>query len=178
VPAALVIPPIGFDRVIQSECAGAFFLLNAFIALELYSDFTSPVQRGIDFDLWRFLALVGRALTSDEFHGDPLWPFLEELAEEQEEAHPFSPPDGKPFGEWLGEILHRVRTHLSVRLNAEPARACSLVVRRFGRITTSPSHVDVHFSLAAHPIVIRMGGLDRDPGWIPAAGRHVAFHFS
>jgi hypothetical protein len=50
-------------------------------------------------------------------------------------------------------------------------------VCRYGRVTTTPAHLDVHFSLAAHPIDIRMAGLDRDPGWIPAAGRHVAFHF-
>ena len=33
-------------------------------------------------------------------------------------------------------------------------------------------------SLAALPIAIRLAGLDRDPGWIPAAGHAVAFRFA
>jgi hypothetical protein len=24
---------------------------------------------------------------------------------------------------------------------------------------------------------VRLAGLDRDPGWVPAAGRRVAFHY-
>ena len=42
---------------------------------------------------------------------------------------------------------------------------------------TSPTHVDVMFSLAELPIELRLSGLDRDPGWIPAADRVVAFHY-
>jgi hypothetical protein len=68
-----------------------------------------------------------------------------------------------------------VRERLALAFDAvDPA---ALVVRRYGRISVSPAHLDVTFSLAAHPIEIRIAGLDRDPGWIPAAGRHVAFHF-
>jgi hypothetical protein len=69
----------------------------------------------------------------------------------------------------------RIRHRLALAIDApDPA---ALVVRRYGRIALSPTHLDVTFSLAAHPIEIRLAGLDRDPGWIPAAGRHVAFHF-
>jgi hypothetical protein len=38
--------------------------------------------------------------------------------------------------------------------------------------------VDVHLSLADLPLAIRVAGLDRDAGWIPAAGRDLRFHFS
>ena len=38
-------------------------------------------------------------------------------------------------------------------------------------------HVDVYYSLQTYPTEIRLAGLDRDPGWIPAAGRYVAYHF-
>jgi hypothetical protein len=38
--------------------------------------------------------------------------------------------------------------------------------------------VHVHLSLSQLPLDLRIAGLDRDPGWIPAAGRSVAFHFS
>jgi hypothetical protein len=46
-----------------------------------------------------------------------------------------------------------------------------------GRVVLSPTRLDVSFDLATHPLAIRAAGLDRDPGWIPAAGRSVAFHF-
>jgi len=41
----------------------------------------------------------------------------------------------------------------------------------------TPSRLDLHFSLAGHPLEIRLAGLDRDPGWVPAAGRTIAFHY-
>ena len=41
----------------------------------------------------------------------------------------------------------------------------------------APRSTSVRLPLAELPIAIRLAGLDRDPGWIPAAGRSVAFHF-
>ena len=41
----------------------------------------------------------------------------------------------------------------------------------------SAEHVDIYFSLGALPFEIRLAGLDRDPGWIPAAGKTVTFHY-
>jgi len=46
------------------------------------------------------------------------------------------------------------------------------------RVLVSPTHVDVRFALAELPLEIRLAGLDRTPGWIPAAGRFVAFAFA
>jgi hypothetical protein len=39
------------------------------------------------------------------------------------------------------------------------------------------THVDVLFQLAGLPVEVRLSGLDRDPGWVPAAGRFVAFRY-
>jgi len=33
------------------------------------------------------------------------------------------------------------------------------------------------FALAGLPIELRIAGLDRDPSWVPAAGRFINFHF-
>jgi hypothetical protein len=44
-------------------------------------------------------------------------------------------------------------------------------------VTVTATHLDVFFSLADLPIAIRLSGLDRDPGWTPAAARFIAFHF-
>ena len=161
-PDEILVPPLVPDLVIQSEYAGLFFLINVFIAMELYSDFTSPVQRGIDVDLWALLRLVARALTDEGIEVDAVWPFLEALADEE------SPPID---AEWLADLVAKIRERLSIFERAD------FLIKRFARITTSPAHLDVHFSLAAHPIEIRMASLDRDPGWVPAAARHVAFHF-
>jgi hypothetical protein len=38
--------------------------------------------------------------------------------------------------------------------------------------------VDAYFSIATHPLAIRMAGLDRDPGFLPAAGKDIRFHFA
>ncbi|MDX6576011.1 MAG: hypothetical protein QOE96_1964, partial [Blastocatellia bacterium] len=38
-------------------------------------------------------------------------------------------------------------------------------------------HLDIFFALSEHPVEIRLAGLDRDPGWVPAAGRFVRFNY-
>jgi hypothetical protein len=165
------------DIAIDSDFAGVFFLLNVALALGLYSDFTSPVQCGIALDVWDFLALTGGALAgSADLEDDPIGPLLAALANRREGEPPgagFVPPDSQPLREWIDATIERIRERLALAGIEDPSR----VVRRYGRVTTTPAHLDVYFSLAAHPIEIRIAGLDRNPGWIPAAGRHVAFHF-
>jgi len=60
---------------------------------------------------------------------------------------------------------------------ASTAEIGPIMLRRPASVRVTPSHVDVTFPLADHPVAIRLAGLDRDPGFIPAAGRSVAFHF-
>ena len=52
---------------------------------------------------------------------------------------------------------------LNTSLNVAFRNAVNQLVARFG--------------LRELPIEVRLSGLDRDPGWVPAAGRFVAFHF-
>jgi hypothetical protein len=169
--------PIDFDIAIDSDFAGVFFLLNVAIALGLYSDFTSPVQCGIPLDVWDFLALTGGALAEmANLEDDPIGPLLAALANRKEGAPPgadFVPPRGESRSAWLDATVERIRERLALAGIEDPSH----VVRRYGRVTTTPAHLDVYLALAAHPIEIRLASLDRDPGWIPAAGRHVAFHF-
>jgi hypothetical protein len=51
------------------------------------------------------------------------------------------------------------------------------VLRRRARVFVTSTHVDVVLSLAELPLEVRFAGLDRTPGWVPAAGRFVSFHF-
>jgi hypothetical protein len=60
---------------------------------------------------------------------------------------------------------------------ADPRAVPAELLRHRARVFVSPAHVDVELSLAELPLAIRFAGLDRTPGWIPAAGHFVAFHF-
>ena len=79
---------------------------------------------------------------------------------------------------WLSCLMPYVRARLRRALgqldNYEIAR---LVCAHQASVRISTARLDVFLSLADLPIAIRLAGLDRDPGWIPAAGRSVAFHF-
>lgn len=76
---------------------------------------------------------------------------------------------------WLVSYLEaRLARALAVDADAELP---GLVCRYDATAAYSLTSVDVYMSLAALPLVIRIAGLDRDPGWIPAAGRTIAFHF-
>jgi hypothetical protein len=76
---------------------------------------------------------------------------------------------------WVGWMAAYFRARLVRALGREDAVA--LLCRRPARIALTLTHIDVTFALDHHPIELRMAGLDRDLGWIPAAGRYVVFHF-
>ncbi len=76
---------------------------------------------------------------------------------------------------WLKWISSYARARLARALGR--ADAAGFLCRIPARIAFTSTHVDVFYSLSTYPIEIRLAGLDRDPGWIPVAGRFVAFHF-
>jgi hypothetical protein len=76
---------------------------------------------------------------------------------------------------WVGWMAGYFRARLVRAVGRDDAVA--LLCKRPARVMLTLTHVDVTFALDHHPIELRMAGLDRDLGWIPAAGRYVAFHF-
>ncbi|MBI1762146.1 MAG: hypothetical protein HYR56_12005 [Acidobacteria bacterium] len=87
-------------------------------------------------------------------------------------------PDAPAWSGWLAWLLPylcaRLQRALGLREVADlPAWLC----RQSARVTVTATHLDVWFCLAELPLAIRLAGLDRDPGWVPAAGRFIAFHF-
>ncbi|MDQ1613419.1 MAG: hypothetical protein QOG00_3350 [Pyrinomonadaceae bacterium] len=83
-----------------------------------------------------------------------------------------------PLARWV-ECVHlytRARLRLALGTN-DAQRAARLLCERHARVFVTATHVDVVMRLAELPFEVRVAGLDRDPGWIPAAGRVVAFHF-
>ena len=58
-----------------------------------------------------------------------------------------------------------------------PAAARLEMCRLAAEVHVSATTLDLQFSLDQLPLAVRVAGLDRDPGWIPAAGRSLCFHF-
>lgn len=256
------------ELAIETKMGGAFYLINAALALNLYGDFTTPLEPGIDLSIWDFIALIGRRFVGERIEDDPIWQFLARLAGRFEGTHTreepgarFKPPDewrvppdwleafperegwsyrinrgrlivGHPAGfdvldlklgsrfsmrnitaklesetlryQYVGEIKQRraaPRDRGTRKRERDLDRWTQLMADYFGprlarslgigtaddlaeilfaraaRVNATPARLDVFFSLADLPIEIRLAGLDRDPGWMPAAGRAIAFHY-
>jgi hypothetical protein len=177
-------PPLVTPRIplqhIETAFGGLFFLLNAAIHMGIYSDFSEPRDTGTDLSPWDFLALLGLEYWGLEFTKDALWQLLAELAGRHPDEPPptdFRTPVNSPLppshaGQtWISWIADRSREAFANEQSIDE------LLRKQARVTQTATHIDVYFSLQAHPIEIRIAGLDRNPGWIPAAGRYVTFYF-
>lgn len=97
------------------------------------------------------------------------------------DAAPFAEFDGclaagipEPLRPWLRVVVPFLRHRLRLALGETPLEE---VLRCGGRLHITSSHVDLVSPLAAVSLATRRAGLDRDPGWLPRAGRVVLFHF-
>jgi hypothetical protein len=156
--------PLPWLRPVETEIGGLLFVLCVAQRLGLYADFTEPAAPGLPIDPWRFVALVGAELLDrDEYEDDALWTLLDELARGGGEL---PPPE---LTAHAAAIRRWLESHVDLPLGA--------VLERPALVHAGDMRVDAVFSLVEHPIEIRMAGLDIDPGWIPAAGRALHFHF-
>jgi hypothetical protein len=215
-----------------TEFAGLLFLLNAFIALEIYGDFTRPDRTICGLSPFALIARLGSHWFGRRFRDDPLHALLLDLAgDDLVLAAPqwavqqsWLEPWPKPRSLWVGrERPRRYVWHPAGFPVAELRRASARSSRRLkakdrlARLPRSPAHrwiaclglylrarlartlgrpdaidflchllatvefdderVTARFALADHPLAIRLAGLDRNPGWVPAAGRIVEFAF-
>ncbi|HYV06446.1 MAG TPA: hypothetical protein VFB82_17750 [Blastocatellia bacterium] len=319
------------ETQIETEFGGIFYLINVGLFLNLYGDFTTPAEPGIDLSIWDFVALTARDLAGSEIETDPVWKLLAQLSGRSEGESPgqaFEPPDSwrlpsewlaafpeeSAFGweitedtsdasvadrrggrdahastlsdqkgggrevrasgtrrlrvwhsegflvvdvpldedaeqqleretreyktmaslefrsepseskdsskleRWLAWLIPYVRArlaralgiHVGAALRGRPSPwpeegaapgsagipacmssgekeagrdACAprslpeLLLDHRARVVVSATHLDVFFSLEDHPLEIRLAGLDRDAGWVPAAGRYVSLHY-
>lgn len=93
-------------------------------------------------------------------------------------ALPDGAGDRSRLDRWLGWLVPYVRARLMRALGlADADDLCRIVFEQRARVHVPAAHLDVVSSLAALPVEIRLAGLDRNPGWVPAAGRFIAFHF-
>lgn len=248
-PVALVA-----DRI-ETKLGGLFYLINAGLALNIYADFTRPLEPGLDLSIWEFVELVGRRLLAGKSKLDPVWTLLARLAGRKGEqpGRFFEPPDdwrippdwlvpfpGESVWKWstssgrlrvshpegfcivdimengdVHKCLHeemnryeglaaftlqriespavqaiskldrwldwfvpflsaRLRRGMRLERGRNPA---NVLLKHNAHVEAGDARLDIYFSLDELPIQVRIAGLDRDPGWVPAAGRYVAFHY-
>lgn len=152
---------------IATRFGGVLFLLNAALQLGLYGDFTQPRHPGtLRCSPWRFLLASGRIFGGAAFARDPLAAWLRARAPRPPADRPRRP------GLWLA-----LRAHLLRALELEQASQLAGLLQLDAQVQDAGERVDVHMDLAGLPIAIRLAGLDRDCGWIPAAGCDLRFHF-
>lgn len=163
-------PSIESVSRVRTRFGGIFYLLNAALAMQLYGDFTAPRGANLEHSPWDWLALVGRAWFGRAFVRDPVWRLLAGLAGRKRRSL------RRP--RWLKAQIESLLARLALALGEDrSADIPALVCRYPGEVAVTATRVDVHIALSELPLAIRIAGLDRDPGWIPAAGRAIAFHF-
>ncbi|WP_405868139.1 hypothetical protein OG407_49755 [Streptomyces sp. NBC_01515] len=155
----------GWGMPVESRFATLFYAVNLMTWLGLPRLDAPEPGSG-----WGTLEALGRALLgappAGPGHGtgpeDPVWGILAEL-DGREPSLP-SPVGPEGFADRLHELL--ARHGLLPQVFAQPG---TLVVGR--------THVDVVLGLEQIDLTARSCGLDQDPGWVPALGRIIAFHF-
>ncbi len=254
-PAYNLQPAVVPEDRIETKLGGLFYLINVGLALNLYADFTRPLEPGLELPIWDFIELVGRRLLAGKSKRDPVWTLLARLAgrKGEEPGRSFEPPDewripsewlasfsrrsvwrwsvsekrlrvrhhegfhvldvnvsgsierqlqeemrgytgvaeytlqriepqpiGKamPLERWLDWLLTFLSARLRQAMGFDRRRSLSKVLlNRDARVEAGATRLDIYLSLDDLPIEVRLAGLDRDPGWVPAAGRFVAFHY-
>jgi hypothetical protein len=79
---------------------------------------------------------------------------------------------------WLTRLMSYTRARLRRAFGLARARDPGrFLCKRRAHVIASATRVDVLFSLEELPVEVRLSGVDRDPGWLPAAGRQIAFHY-
>ena len=204
---------------------GLLFLLNAFVALGLYPDFTQPLGERLEpSPLW-LIDRIGRLRFGDSYRRDalagwiagnavpgrlprlwvaqPAWiagfgaatrPRLSRRGGRATFWHDCGFPllDG-PAAAVARRLPRRVRPSRQAPVRGSERWAACLALYLEARLQRSgaglallraPARIEVRdlevraaFQLDAHPIALRLAGLDRDPGWQPAEGRAFAFAF-
>lgn len=99
------------------------------------------------------------------------------------------PPERRPhtlrharpqgFARWLAGYRHSLRQRLAAALGLPPALLGRAFVQEESAalIWVSAAEIVVVQPLDEHPVAWRLAGLDRDPGFLPSAGRSLRFIF-
>ncbi len=77
----------------------------------------------------------------------------------------------------LRTVVPAIGSILAERLDCEIDALPDALFRRPSLLAWGRTHVDVHLPLDSATVEVRRAGFDRDPGWVPAFGRVITFHF-
>jgi hypothetical protein len=80
---------------------------------------------------------------------------------------------------WLTLVISFIRLRLTLALGmaADDKSLSRAVLARRGRLFVTRTHVDLVMGLDSVTLPVRLAGLDRSPGWLPAFSRVVLFHY-
>jgi hypothetical protein len=158
------------------------------------------MHKGIELPIWDFIALLGQRLLGEDIKQDPIWSLLAQLAERDVRDAPgkdFTAPDEwhipdewleveleqpgirEDLHQWLNWLMPHIYARLQRALNLDSKeQVAPMLCVHAAHISVTATHLDIFLSLDTLPIEIRLAGLDRNPGWVPAAVRFITFHFS
>jgi len=170
---------------LRTAYGGVFTLVNLAIFLGFYRDFTSPEERNDVPPLWDFVECLARVLLAEEKDGDPIWTLLADLAGRPPDKDPSmgvlpgfwleTPELDLPVNaDWAG-LVTAIRRRLSEALDVSEEAVADFLLRRPATVRLTPAHISIHMQLDELPLEVRKSGLDRNPGWVPAAGRFIHF---
>lgn len=83
----------------------------------------------------------------------------------------------RSWADWIARFAAFVRARLAAATGWSQGDAAQRLLRVPARVCRSAEYLEVRMSLAALPIEVRLAGLDRDLGWLPAAGCDLRYHF-
>jgi hypothetical protein len=167
VPAEWLAPfePGGVWR--WSACGGRLRVLHAegFPVLDLPSDEAEPRER-LKVEMRAYRSCAGLAALDGSSE-----------AVVHDASH-VGPESSTPLQRWADCLSAYVRARLRRAFGFDDEESLARVLcRQPARVFVTAARVDVMFALNQLPIEIRRSGLDRDPGWVPAAGRFISFHY-
>lgn len=164
-----------YPEPFHTSFGGVFYLVNLALQLGIYGDFTQPAGRNPEVPLGRFLARTAERACGEAIREDAIWPALAMLAEDGEELSALE--SGSPIDLAIDEMRPDLARLAARALDLPEATALEFLCVNPARVLIGRTRLDVFFALASHPIAIRIAGLDRNPGWVPAAGRVFSFHY-
>lgn len=164
----------------DSACAGALYMLPIAVHLGWYGDFTQPRARGLALHPADLLDLLAQHVLGTPWATDPLPALLAAWAgrgREEPAGRDFVPPHGQALAGWVAGRADELAMRAADALGEPAAAVLPWLACRAGRVSLSDAELVARFDLASHPLAIRLAGLDRDLGWLPAGGRSVRFQF-
>jgi hypothetical protein len=144
---------------VETSMGGIWYLVNVLLDLDILDRADAPL------DAWVLLRALASVLLQEP-PPDPVWAILDGLGD---------PASTLMVRARLPEIVETARARLA-SAGFEMEEIPSLLGQA-ARLFVTRTHIDLVFRLDQIDLRGRLAGLDRDPGWAPAFGRVITFHY-